>query len=572
MDSPFIAIERDGNGIKNMNLSPLMRGVAETQITTIEYAYQSVPWLYRGATLIAQAISAVPYTILNAETGEAIEEDERLASLNDWMVTTLYNAALSRTLYGSAYFLIEQNPFGYNHTPRFIPSPAVTVNWNYTEAEIRNFQLSLTGKSQTVEPKRMMWSWLPNPFSETEPGVAPAYVALQAAGMLAALDQMASRYFRSGAVPITAVKVPPSTPKDDKEKLEGWFSRMATGFRNVGKFLAVNKDTEFQTIGANVKDTQAFELTSVQRDNVAVALGVPPTVLDGKSANFATANSEMMGFYLHTVIPNCEQISEHFNMRLFSRYGLEFAFEPEKLEIMQSAQLEQAQTLMELTGGKAVLSRASAQEWLGLDAAEEAKRIEAESETPATAEGGTTADVQGTALNGAQVTSLMDIVTKVASKEINENSARAIIRAAFPLIDDQTIAAILDTSGVKPPAPKPSPFGGGAQSTADNAAVPDDVDTEAETPEPEAIEAEEPPDDERMKAWREQALTLFRAGSPVAVGTPFDAELLAASSAKLIRTVFDTHWPKPHAVPTDWRAEAVKELARYNALAQGATV
>lgn len=491
MDSPFIAIERDGNGIKNMNLSPLMRGVAETQVTTIEYAYQSVPWLYRGATLIAQAISAVPYTILNSETGEAIEEDERLVSLNDWMVTTLYNAALSRTLYGSAYFLIEQNPFGYNHTPRFIPSPAVTVNWNYTEAEIRNFQLSLTGKSQTVEPKRMMWSWLPNPFSETEPGVAPAYVALQAAGMLAALDQMASRYFRSGAVPITAVKVPTSTSKEDREKLEGWFSRFATGFRNVSKFLAINDKTEFQTIGANVKDTQAFELTSVQRDNVAVALGVPPTVLDGKSANFATANSEMMGFYLHTVIPNCEQISEHFNMRLFSRYGLEFAFEPEKLEIMQSAQLEQAQTLMELTGGKAVITVDEAREWLSLEPMTTAQREE-----------------------------------------------------------------------TAPPVP---------QLTAP--AVPEDVEDESETPEAEPIEAEEPPDDEQMKAWREQALTLFRAGSPVSVGAPFDAELQAASSAKLIRTIFGTHWRKPtNPAPTDWRMDAIRELARYNALAQGATV
>lgn len=488
MDSPFIAFERDtGGAIKNMNLSPLMRGVADAQITTIEYAYQSVPWLYRGATLIAQAISAVPYTILNSETGDALEDDERLAPMNDWMVTTLYSAALSRTLYGSAYFLIERNPFGYNHTPRFIPSPNVVVNWNYTAAEIRNFQLSLSGRSQTVEPKRMMWSWVPNPFSETEPGIAPAYVALQAAGMLAALDQMATRYFKSGAVPITAVEVPPSTSKEDKEKLESWFSRFASGFRNVSKFLAINQGTKFQQIGANVKDTQAFELMSVQRDNVAVALGVPPTVLDGKSANYATASSEMMGFYLHTVIPNCEQIEEHFNMRLFSRYGLEFQFAPEKLEIMQTAQLEQAQTLMELTGNKAVLTVDEARDWLGLD--------------PMT-----------------------------------------------PAQQEET---------APPPAQLTSP------------AVPDDVEEESEAPEAETIEAEEPPDDEQMKAWREKALTLFRAGSPLTVGTPFDAELLAASSAKLIRGVFETHWNKPkQSAPIDWRIEAVRELARYNMLAQ----
>ena len=63
-----------------------------------------------------------------------------------------------------------------------------------------------------------------------------------------------------------------------------------------------------------------------------------------------------------------------------------------------------------------------------------------------------TADVQATALNGAQVAALVEIALKVATGELPRDSAKAIARAAFPLVSEELIDAIFDSIIPKPPA------------------------------------------------------------------------------------------------------------------------
>lgn len=489
MESQLVSFERDKwrGEVKAVPVvspyAPLNGGA----LTTTDEAYQTIPYLYRGVNMIAGAVSRLPFSIEDTVSGEDLDEtDPRVINLTKWMTRTLHYAALSLQLYGAAYFLLESNRFGLNTTPRYIPRIFVTPQVHYQDG-LTGFSVSFI--SNTVPLNKMVYIWEPNPSSETAPGPASAYVALQAAGMLGALDQMTTQYFRAGAVPITAVKVAPSVGKDEREKIEGWFARMATGFRNAFKFLAVSQGTEFEQIGATIKDSQATELSTTQRENLAVALGVPPSVLDGKSTDASNSRSEYMGFYLDTVIPLGERIAEAFNVQLFNRAGMQFEIEPEKLEIMQAAQLEQAQTVMELTGGKAVMSQETGIEWIGLDPAVEFERMDARKEQA-------------------------------------------------------------------PPAPAPAhTFGASAASPARQAT--------AEAPE----ELEDEGDDEQMKAWLNLSLSAFRAGSTATANTPFDNELTAASSANQIKRIYAAHWPKP--APVSWQEQAVRELARFNALAEG---
>ena len=60
--------------------------------------------------------------------------------------------------------------------------------------------------------------------------------------------------------------------------------------------------------------------------------------------------------------------------------------------------------------------------------------------------------VQDTALNGAQVAALVEIALKVATGELPRDSAKAIARAAFPLVSEELIDAIFDSIIPKPPA------------------------------------------------------------------------------------------------------------------------
>jgi hypothetical protein len=65
-----------------------------------------------------------------------------------------------------------------------------------------------------------------------------------------------------------------------------------------------------------------------------------------------------------------------------------------------------------------------------------------EAEVIADTTGGTTADVAATALNGAQISSLVDIVMQSAAGAVPVSSAKAIVQAAFPTLPTATIDAI----------------------------------------------------------------------------------------------------------------------------------
>lgn len=97
--------------------------------------------------------------------------------------------------------------------------------------------------------------------------------------------------------------------------------------------------------------------------------------------------------------------------------------------------------------------------------------------TAAAAEG----NVAATALNGAQVAALLEIVGQVTAGTLPPGSASAIIAAAFPLLTLEQIDAIMGDldPGSNPPAPAPT-FGAPAEDDEGDDNKPDDGDEEEE--------------------------------------------------------------------------------------------
>ncbi len=102
------------------------------------------------------------------------------------------------------------------------------------------------------------------------------------------------------------------------------------------------------TVGDNV------QLIESNRQDVAVAMQVPPTVIDGKSASFATADKDWFGFFITTVIPQTERHEETINRDYLTPLGLQIVFQFERMEIMQAAQLSQAEATRRLVGDSTI--------------------------------------------------------------------------------------------------------------------------------------------------------------------------------------------------------------------------
>jgi hypothetical protein len=119
-------------------------------------------------------------------------------------------------------------------------------------------------------------------------------------------------------------------------------------------------------IGSSIKETEASELMTSQRESVAVALGVPPSVINANSANYATANADMLSLYQNTIIPEIEILFESANEQLYNPLGLSVEAHPERLEVMQDARLAQAKTVAELAG-RPIITVNEARDFIELD-------------------------------------------------------------------------------------------------------------------------------------------------------------------------------------------------------------
>ncbi len=126
--------------------------------------------------------------------------------------------------------------------------------------------------------------------------------------------------------------------------------------------------------------------------------------------------------------------------------------------------------------------------------------------------------VADTAMNGAQVQSLVEIVSKVASGEIPLSVAPSIIKAAFPMLTDDRIKMMIPTAAqVKPPAqpPVPAPNAETEQMVdASIAAVLSALDKDLSPVRDRIQAALDLPDDQMMEALsklRDEMPSLFRA-------------------------------------------------------------
>ena len=324
-------------------------------------AYALVAWLSRGVKIVAGEVARFPHII--ERNGIDVSKADEFAEFHKRERNLFYMAEASASLTGAGYWLLEANEYGFNLTPRWVLSQSMKP--------VLDREKSLTGFVRNNKPvllEEVVYFWEPSFTSETAPGAGAAQTALSAASQLYALDSFVAQFFNQGAVKVTVFPVPQGTPQEEVDKFQSFLKRRMSGVRNAFQNVVMRLTDKLTpvVIGSDIKDTQAAQLIGIQRDNVAVALGMSPSILDGTSANFATAQSDRFGFITGTIIPRVEWLYEKANLQYFERLDAQIVAHPEQLEIMQSAQLEQAQAVTALVPGEQVITVNEARQYIGL--------------------------------------------------------------------------------------------------------------------------------------------------------------------------------------------------------------
>jgi len=149
-------------------------------------------------------------------------------------------------------------------------------------------------------------------------------------------------FFQRGGIKPTMLMVKGVPTPADREKIEGVWDKIVHGWtKYLGKvFNADAIDTK--VIGEGIDNLTDSSLHDAKLADIAMAAGMPLSLLLSNSANYATAKTEYTVWFRDSVIPWAWFMQGQLNEQLFKPLGLRFEFRPEMSEKGQEEEKERA--------------------------------------------------------------------------------------------------------------------------------------------------------------------------------------------------------------------------------------
>lgn len=278
------------------------------------------------------------------------------------------------------------------NTPEFIPK----FNYLTREVEPRQIYWCFTYTGSDVYPRPDYWS-------------AINYIELDKQISIFHINQILNGLFPSTIINFYNGQ---ATPEQKQQMMMDWENKMS-GARNAGKVVMFFNErdqpkTEITPFPVNDADKQYQLMNDTATQKIITAHRVTTPLLFGireGGTGFGSNKDEMatgLEIFNNQVIHPYQHKINHSLEELLSNQMPSLTF-----EIIPNTPLaiEQAEVVADVTGGAST-------------------------------------DVAATALNGAQIASLVDIVMQSASGAVPVSSAKAIVQAAFPTLPVTTVDAI----------------------------------------------------------------------------------------------------------------------------------
>jgi len=280
------------------------------------------------------------------------------------------------------------------NTPEFIPK------YNYL--------------TRTEEPRQIYWCFTytgSDSYPRPDYWSAINYIELDKQISIFHINQISNGLFPSTIINFYNGQ---ATPEQKQQMMMDWENKMS-GARNAGKVVMFFNErdqpkTEITPFPVNDADKQYQLMDTTAQQKIITAHRVTTPLLFGirETSGFGSNKDEMatgLEIFNKQVIEPYQAMINHSIEELLSNQlpGVTFEIVPNT-----PLAVEQAEVVADTTGGA----------------------------------GGTTADVAATALNGAQISSLVDIVMQSAAGAVPVSSAKAIVQAAFPTLPAATVDAI----------------------------------------------------------------------------------------------------------------------------------
>jgi len=311
--------------------------------TKDEELYARVAAVHRVANLSAEAIANVPFAVYKGET----EYD----TSNDWQnkVGFLPNIRellrlwrLSLFMTNSAYGFMEGNRAVKNL--RYVVPSTITPQidkWEGLTGFKRRIGTETTEYS--LKDNRIFWMWRLDHTTELLPSKNSEFKALMAAaGVLYYADYYVQNFFQRGGIRPALLQVAGVPTREEREKIETVWDKIIHGWsKYLGKVISAN-EMDVKVIGDGIDNVANGQIHSEKLADVAMAAGMPLSIILANSANYATAQTEYLVWFRDSVVPWANYMQDELNDKLFKPLGLHFEFRPEMSDKGQEEERQRA--------------------------------------------------------------------------------------------------------------------------------------------------------------------------------------------------------------------------------------
>lgn len=325
---------------------------------TVEQAYETLPAVFRGVSLVADDLSGLPFMITQGTSSDDLKDTEALAPLVEDFPDILWLLTVSLYIYGAAYLRISYNRYWTNPKVEWITSSNVTPDYDHNQG-LKGFTRHYGGIHETyrrqqdrsgrtrylltnstgVAPQELVFLFARNPKVDVGIGKSPVAVALEACGVLAAADEFVRLFIQRGATKGVLISLGATATNDEVSRIEKWFRDVATGIRKAWSVFATNKEMQATIIGDGLKELEFGPLNETQERKIAQALNIPLWLLRGdqSAATYATASASTLLYYRSTILPRANRIKAMLNRALFRPLDYSFEFVPEQVPAYKAA-------------------------------------------------------------------------------------------------------------------------------------------------------------------------------------------------------------------------------------------
>lgn len=299
-------------------------------------------------------------------------------------------------------------------------------------------------------------------------GVSPIFACGMAAMQGIAMQENSTLFFQNMSQPGGVMTAPGPISDETAERLKASFTENFSG-ENAGNLLVLGDGLKYEAMTISAKDSQLIEQLKFTGEMICAVYHVPPYKLGlgapPQADNLAALNQQYFDQCLHPLVDSIEgrldiglEVAEPFEAVWFDTSELLRMDPAARFEahgkaigaaIMAPNEARKVENLAPVAGGDTPYLQEQNHSLAAL-----AIRDARDSQP--------TDDIQAQAMNGAQVSSLQEILLAVTAGTLPQETAAAMLAAAFPLLTPAQITAMvgpLEDFEPTPADPAPAPAG-----------------------------------------------------------------------------------------------------------------